>query len=168
MSSGTLTSVGEYLSTTYRPDREYVDGLVLERNLGELDHSSLQTELAIYLGRFRKQLGIWVYVEQRVQVTATRFRVPDVCVVAGQKPEEQIFTRPPFICIEILSKEDRLEQMQERLDDYLAFGVPYVWLLNPRTRKAYRCVPGAMHEVEDNILRTANPEILVPLAEVFA
>ena len=50
MGSTTLVSVGEYLSTAYRPDREYIDGRILERNLGERDHSVVQTELAIYLG----------------------------------------------------------------------------------------------------------------------
>lgn len=35
-------SVEEYLHTSYDPVCEYVDAEVLERNLGELDHSSLQ------------------------------------------------------------------------------------------------------------------------------
>jgi hypothetical protein len=30
-------SVSEYLHTSYRPDCDYVDGVVEERNLGELD-----------------------------------------------------------------------------------------------------------------------------------
>lgn len=40
----------EYLSTSYRPDREYVDGVGLERNLGERDHSALQSFLTVFLG----------------------------------------------------------------------------------------------------------------------
>ena len=32
---------------------------------------------------------------------------------------------------------DRLTEMQDRIDDYLSFGVRYVWLINPRTRQAY-------------------------------
>ena len=35
-------AANEYLATSYRPDREYVDGAVVERNLGEHDHSRLQ------------------------------------------------------------------------------------------------------------------------------
>ena len=42
MGSATLISVAEYLTTAYSPDRDYVDGEVVERNLGELDHSSIQ------------------------------------------------------------------------------------------------------------------------------
>src|SRR5579872_1908850 len=101
MPTGTLISVEEYLATSYRPDCDYVDGRIEERNLGELDHSSLQTAVAAYFFSRRKQWNITVVVEQRVQVSAARFRIPDVCVVLGE-PDGQIFRQPPFICIEIL------------------------------------------------------------------
>src|SRR5215472_11891241 len=130
MPTGTLISVEEYLRTSYSPDCDYVDGHVLERNLGEYDHSSIQTAIASYFYTRQKQLGITVVVEQRVQVRATRFRIPDVCVVLGQ-PDGQIFRRPPFVCIEVLSKDDSLNQMRDKVEDYLAMGVRYVWLLDP-------------------------------------
>src|ERR1019366_7939929 len=103
----TLITVGEYLSASYRPDREYLDGMVVERNVGERDHSRVQTDLSTYLNVRAEHWGIRVFVEQRVQVRPTRFRVPDICVVAGPEPEEQILTSPPLACIEILSKDDR-------------------------------------------------------------
>jgi len=93
MATGTLVSLEEYLSTSYRPDCDYVDGVVLERNLGEKDHSKLQGALLGYLYRRRKEWGIHVFPEQQVQVGRTRFRVPDLCIVAGAEPDEQIFTR---------------------------------------------------------------------------
>ena len=42
MSSATLISVSEYLKSSYRPDCDYVDGRVEERNVGEHDHAALQ------------------------------------------------------------------------------------------------------------------------------
>ena len=37
-----MISVGsEYLGSRYRPDREWLEGWLLERNLGEYDHSNL-------------------------------------------------------------------------------------------------------------------------------
>jgi len=86
-------------------------------------------------------------------------------VVLGGRPKEQIFRTPPFICIEILSPDDRLSRVQVKLNDYLHFGVPYVFLLDPETRKAYRWTTAGMLEVSE--LRTENPEIVVPLAELF-
>ena len=165
MAAGTLISLDEYLHTIYDPDCDYVDGEVQERNLGENDHAYLQTAIAIFLGGRQKELGIYVVVEQRVQVSPTRFRVPDICVVLGGRPKERIFRTPPFICIEILSPEDRLSRVQEKMGDYLNFGVPYVFLLNPETRKVYRWTREGMLEV--NELRTEQPEIVVPLADLF-
>src|SRR6266545_826464 len=118
MGTATLVSVEEYLSTSYRPDREYIDGIVLERNLGESDHSSAAMAISDYLYTRRKQFGIRVYPEQRVQVRQTRFRVPDICVLLDRGPVGPIITPPPFICIEILSKDDTVESMQDRIDDY--------------------------------------------------
>src|ERR1019366_2470335 len=113
MATGSLVSVHEYLSTSYRPDCDYVDGVVLERNLGEKSHSRLQTAIWLYYWLRQARGGLWGFVEMRVQVSATRFRIPDVCIALGDPPEE-ILRTPPFICIEVLSKDDRLSAMRER------------------------------------------------------
>jgi len=160
----TAVTIEEYLSSVYETDCDYVDGEVQERNLGEFDHARLQLAIAAYFYARRKEWGICVVPEQRVQVTPTRFRVPDVCVVVGE-PTSQIFRVPPFICVEILSPEDRVSRTNERITDYLRFGVPYVWIVDPQTRKAWRCTPGAMVEVTE--MRTENPAMVVPLEELF-
>jgi Uma2 family endonuclease len=85
----------------------------------------------------------------------------------GDRPTEQIFTYPPLIAIEILSKDDRMGQMQERIDDYLKFGVRYVWIINPGTQSAWVYTKEGGHEAKDGILRTENPEIELPLPEIF-
>jgi Uma2 family endonuclease len=166
MASRTLVSVEEYLRTSYRPDCDYVDGEIVERNLGELDHSDLQGEIIAYFRTRLRNRGVFAYPEQRVQVSPTRFRIPDVCVLTS-KPTEQIFRTPPFIAIEILSKDDRISQMQERIDDYLNFGVRYVWLIDPRTRRAWIHTKAGSHESADGILRTEDPAIELPLPEIF-
>ena len=169
MASRTLISVEEYLRTSYRPDCDYVDGEVVDRNVGETDHSWLQTMVSAYLVARRAQWGITVLVEQRVQVTSTRFRVPDICVVRGAKPDEQILTKPPFICIEVLSPEDRWPRVQQRIDDFLAMGVPYVWVLDPATKTAYSASPTARtQEVTSGVLKTSQPSVELPLSEIFS
>ena len=167
MQSGTLISVDEYLHTSYSPDCEYLEGKILERNLGEQDHSNLQMTLSAYLFNRRHKWGIHVYPEQRGQVKSDRFRVPDICVVAGERPPEQIFIRPPFLCVEILSKKDRMSEILERVSDYVAFGVQFIWVLDPRTRRAHIYRSDGVHEVKDGKLWTSDPEILVPLEELF-
>ena len=169
MASRTLISVEEYLRTSYRPDCDYVDGEVLERNVGETDHSWLQKKIILYLGIREQQLGICVLPEERVQVKADRYRVPDICLVLGTKPEEQVLSKPPFLCIEILSPEDRMSRIRERTDDYLVMGVPYIWVLDPIAQRAWSVTPAeGLREVMDGILRTQSPSIEVPLAELFS
>ena len=157
--------MAEYLSTSYSPDCDYVDGVLVERNVGEKDHSRAQGLLVGYLVNRRKEWKIHVFPEQRVQIKPSRFRVPDVCVVAGAEPDEQILTTPPLVCVEILSPDDRWSRMQEKIDDYLSFGVRHVWVIDPRSRKAYEFTAAGMHEVPE--LRTQNPEIVVPLQALF-
>ncbi|HUI79300.1 MAG TPA: Uma2 family endonuclease [Bryobacteraceae bacterium] len=163
----TLVSVEEYLHTDYEPDCDYVDGLLVERNVGEKDHGKVQKKLLLYLEQRSKEWDIFVIQEQRIQVSATRYRVPDVCVTLGPEPDEQILTKPPFLCIEVLSPEDRMTRMQQRIADYLKFGVSYVWVIDPQPREAWIYTADTMREVQDGVLRTANPELLVPLTEVF-
>jgi len=167
MASRTLISVEEYLRTSYRPDCDYVDGEVLERNVGEKTHGTVQKKTILYLAARERELGVCVLPAQRVRVSATRFRIPDVCVTLGE-PAEQIFTKPPFICIEILSPEDRWPRIQQRIDDYLAMGVPYVWVLDPLTKTAYLATPSERtQQVTAGVLKTLSPSVELPLSEIL-
>jgi Uma2 family endonuclease len=157
--------IAEYLSSSYRPDREYVDGELVERNLGEFDHANLQGMLIAYLSSRKNEWGIVVLPEQRVQVTPTHFRIPDITVLTA-RPETQIIREPPFLCIELLSPADRMAEMQDRIDDYLAFGVRYVWLINPKTRRAWVYAKDAMQEAKGGVLETKDPNVRVALAEL--
>jgi Uma2 family endonuclease len=166
MATRALIPVEVYLTTVYRPDCDYVDGEVLERNLGGRKHSQIQMTLGAYLFARRKSLGIEVYPEQRVQVKLSRYRIPDLCVVLGATQEE-IFTDPPFLCVEILSPDDRMPRVWERLRDYFEMGVPNVWVIDPENRVAHIATPsGDLHRAAES-LRTADPVLEVPLSEIF-
>jgi Uma2 family endonuclease len=164
----TLVSVEEYLNTSYEgPDREYVDGRIVERNLGEQDHSWPQGELIVFFASLRKTLGAYAFPEQRVQVKATRFRVPDVCVYIGGRPSEQVFRTPPFLVVEILSKDDRASDLKEKLGDYRDFGIPFVWAIDPRTRSGYTCSLEDGFKTKKPGLQTKNPDIELPVERLF-
>ncbi len=167
MGAATLVSVEEYLSSSYSPDREYVDGRIVERNLGEKTHSSIQRNLLGWFWDRRKVLAVQAFPEQRVQVSSTRFRIPDVTVVKTSQIQGEIFTAPPHLCIEILSKDDTMVYMQEKIDDYLRFGVPYIWIINPRLRKGYVATAAGMVEAESGVLATSDPELRVAVSELF-
>ncbi|RXH55186.1 protein of unknown function DUF820 [Granulicella sibirica] len=144
-----LVPLEVYLRTTYRPDRDWIDGETKERNVGEGPHAVIQKFLAMYLGSHEEEWDILVRTEQRVQTSTTQFRIPDVCVTQGSEPFEAIVTTPPLLCIEILSRDDRMNDMQERIDDYLAMGVENIWVIDPRLRQLYATdVAGSVSSVQ--------------------
>ena len=162
-----MVNVQEYLTTSYEADREYVDGEILERHWGEQPHSHAHGAMGFLLFRQEARAGVRALMSQRVQISPTRFRVPDVCVVLASDPRDPIVQYPPVLCVEILSRIDTVTRFNEKLSDYFQMGVRYVWVLDPLTRRAYCYTPGEMHEVLDGMLRTKSPDIEVPLEEVF-
>jgi len=166
MASSILISVTEYLRSTYRPDCEYVDGRVEERNVGEHDHAAVQAALILWFGRHQEEWRIEVLPEQRIRIAENRFRVPDVCLVSLDQPVEQVLTRPPLVCIEILSPEDTLRRMQERIMDYQKLGVENIWILDPGTKRGYNCRPSGWLDAAE--FSVASTPIRLVLSDLFA
>jgi Uma2 family endonuclease len=167
MAIATRVSVDEYLHTSYHPDREYVDGEVLERNVGTWDHSWLQRALLIYVIAREKELGVVIIQETRLKLGEKHYRIPDLMILKGGNRGEQIPSRPPFVCIEVLSPEDRTSRIEKKVADYLAFGVNYVWVLNPKTKQALVYTNAGKQIINDGVLRTEDPIIEIPLSQIF-
>jgi Uma2 family endonuclease len=173
MSTATGISAEEYLATSYEADREYVDGQLVERNVGEHDHSRLQALLASYFQAREKQFPICTFTEQRVQVLAEanrlRYRIPDVCVMLRPYRKERVLTQPPLIVIEILSPDDRMSAMLEKLEEYRHFGVKYIWAVDPAEGRVYEFggQPAALQEVPERIVTVGDPDFSVNFNEMF-
>jgi Uma2 family endonuclease len=163
-----FVTVEEYLRTSYRPDCDYVDGRVEERNLGEYEHGKIQTVLARILGIREMEWGIDVIVECRLQVAKTRFRVPDVMVLRRGQKVDRIVREAPLLCIEVLSPEDTWAKMRARLNDYLAMGIEHVWCFDPEAREARRYTADGFEVVREPELTVGGTAILVNVAEVFS
>jgi Uma2 family endonuclease len=160
-----MPTVAEYLRTTYRPDCDYVDGDVVERNLGEFEHSSAQREILLFLAARYPALRKRLQPEQRVRVGPNRFRIPDVCILAESAGRQKVIDIPPELCIEILSPEDTMTGTMERVKDYFNMGVPVCWIIDPVSREGWVAVPGRLEEATDGILSARGMEM--PLAEVL-
>jgi Uma2 family endonuclease len=165
MSAAALVSVQEYLNTTWHPDRDFVDGEVVERTLGEFSHGRLQLNMGAWLRARENAWRFRAVVEVRLQITTSRFRIPDVMLVSADAPREQIVRTPPLVCIEILSPDDSMRRMMDRLDDYFSIGVPVCWVVDPVRGCGWIATRGNLAEVADGVLRAGVIEM--PLAEVL-
>jgi Uma2 family endonuclease len=154
-------SIGEYLTSVYDPDVDFVDGELEDRYVGEKDHAKLQVRVLQLFGKLNPKW--FVTIETRMRVSDTRFRVPDVCVYE-QEPDEQVFTSPPLAVVEVLSPDDRMTRMHRKLEDYYTMGCRNVWLLDPWGKKAFAYDGTAITEVHDE-LSVAGFDI--KLSEVF-
>lgn len=133
----TLTEA-EYLRTSFPDlDREFKDGEVVERSMPDWLHSMVQANLVALFHAERKRLNLQVAPELRVKVRAERVLIPDVCVFWPAEPVGSVPDRCPLIAIEILSEDDRMNAVMDKLNEYADWGVTHIWLVNPRNRALY-------------------------------
>jgi len=168
MATTTFIPVSEYLATSYRPDRDYVDGEVRARNLGERPHAALQGILFAIFHANRQKWKIVALPKQRVQVSRTHYRVPDLCVVSKNDPVHVVITTAPMICIEILSSGDSISSIQERADEYTAMGVGYIWVADPISRRVWAVSSDGLYPVREDLLVVPGTPIEISLPKVFA
>lgn len=166
MGQTTAVSMEEYLRTSYPDgDREYVDGQVRERNRGEIQHADLQGR--VYRLLWHRRPDDWIGLATRVQVSASRFRVPDICLVRGGKPDTGYVRDAPALAVEVLSPDDRVGEVLEKVDDYLRMGVPCVWVLNPWKLWADIHTRDGVQHVQDGVLTTPDGDIALGFDDVF-
>jgi len=165
MATAAHISLSEYLETSYRPDCEYVDGEIRERNVGKWEHARVQALLAAWFSNHEKEWGVMVSTEQRVQVSSSRVRIPDLVVLAAG-PQPDVLVEPPLLVIEILSPNDTYSDTQERAEDYRAMGVGTVWIIDPKTRSGRMCAGAEWTEA--GRLEVAGTLLFVELEDLFS
>jgi Uma2 family endonuclease len=169
MDARVLMTMEEYLHTSFDgADRDYVDGEVIERNMGELPHARLQARLIRFLTPLAEKLHLEVLPEIRIQTAATRFRVADIAVWRAGPIGQRIPTVPPFLIVEILSAEDRLVRLQPKIQEYLVHGVQWVWVIDPDERRALSYSPADPGGALVDELRTHDPDITIPLGDLLS
>ncbi len=155
----TQTSLNEYLGTSYRPDCDYVDGEVEERNVGEQDHSTAQAFFIRSFAAHEHEWNLEALPEIRIRVSEQRVRIADIAVVSLDRHYEKILTKPPIAAIEVLSPEDRVSRYQERLDDYRSMGIANIWVIDPVRRKAYDCSRGGWQPADRLLITNSAVDI---------
>ena len=163
-----LITIEEYLASSYEPDLEYVDGVLEEKNMGEWDHSFLQSALSFWFFRHRAEWKIEVLAEYRTRTSKSRVRLPDVCVVRQGEPVEKVRVTASLLCIEILSPEDRPGRVMKRLDDFVQMGVENLWILDPSDRSAATYSRFGMKRLDGDRLAIPDSPIYLDVPAIFA
>ncbi len=132
----------ELLAMPDGKDYELVDGILVERAMGA--HSSMITARLVGFLQIAclPELRAWVFDAECGYRSLGRrhsVRKPDVSVILGERlTANQIpdgwLTIVPDIAAEVVSPNDLADDLERKVEDYLAAGVRLVWVVYPETR----------------------------------
>lgn len=137
-----LTPAG-VLDMPERDRFELVDGRLVELAMSSMSQY-FTTRLARFLGNHCDPLGqAHVIVECGIVCfpgKPNQMRRPDICCVrtdrlAFDQIGEGFLTVRPDVVVEVISPNDRVDELEEKLDDYRDAGIPLVWLIYPPQRR---------------------------------
>jgi Uma2 family endonuclease len=160
---------------------ELVKGIVISQPFNGLEHGAIAATICMWLGRFifAQQLG-------EVLATGTGFtlahdpdtvRAPDAAFVTAErvaqiKRRRGYFDGAPDLAVEVVSPDDKAEEVDEKVLDYLEAGTRLVWVVQPRTKTitVYRSLDQVRVLTQRDMLDGADvvPGFAVPVKEIFA
>jgi len=161
---------------------EIIDGRPVEKPLMGVENSFLMMGLhELFIRAGARGLGLFLGSDAGYQIFADnprRVRIPDLSFVRngrlpGNKPPRQGYLKViPDLVVEFVSPNDKAENVEIRLNDFLTAGVPLAWMVYPATRHVYvyhqgtpahRLGPGDVLDGEDVL-----PGFSCPVSDIFA
>lgn len=168
MAVKTSLSEEEYLRASFEGvDQEYEDGELVERAMSDDPHSQVQGNSGYFFTDLRKseKLPFFARPELRHRVREGRYLIPDLSVHWPTPPTQAVPATPPLIVIEVLSPDDRMSRVIEKLQEYVAWGVPHVWFVDPYKRELAVFDRGGLHFVKEFVVPETSRRLTV--ADLF-
>jgi Uma2 family endonuclease len=131
MASKVLITPEQYLATHFEREPEFVHGELVEKSLPKKKHARTQQRLCVLLDR-----AGYGCTELRVKLAHDLYRIPDFALYESE-PEGELPDTPPLLIIEIASPDDRRRDVEQKLEEYRAWGVAHVWFVEPESKKLY-------------------------------
>lgn len=104
----------------------------------------------------------------RVRTGPKTVCVPDLVVLRRGAPRESILTHPPLLVIEVEAPDDALPTLAAKTEEYRAFGIEHVWVIDPYARVAYRGTDTGLELVRSGELTIPGTLIRIVPEEIFA
>jgi len=165
MATNTLLSKENYLRTSFDgPEPDYVDGELVERSLPNYLHSRVQGRLMDAFKPWDDRRQMFRASEVRLRVAPERFRIVDFSIFTSDQ-DELIPRDPPYVVVEIVSPDDRYEELMSKLADYEQAGVEYIFVADPPVRRLSRYTRGDLSAVTAIELPSYNA--VIPVASIF-
>jgi Uma2 family endonuclease len=155
-----------YLQRVYRPDCDYIDGEVRERNAGYYPHSAMMVIVGAMLHECAKTTDTVALLSVRIRVSDDCVLVPDICLARRTRPREDVIVTPPLLCVEVVAEADTFLAMQERVDRLLSMGVENVWLIDERGRFGWVASRQGFLRLKDGVFRIDGTPITISLAGI--
>jgi Uma2 family endonuclease len=130
-----LMPVVGYLALNRKPYCEYVDGVLREKAWPTRKHGKTEGHLPALIDQ--ANLDFEALPELTLKVSERIYLIPDIAVVRVSEIEDPGPTKPVFLCIEILSPEDRFSDTVAKCEEYLAWGVPFCWIVDPDDKRCW-------------------------------
>ena len=140
MATGALVSEQEYLSTNYKPECEYIDGVLRQKSMPTSDHGTIQIGLGATIRQISREFIPGS--EIRCHIRPGEYLVPDLVVQLRERYQHPYPTEPVHLCVEILSPDDSFGETVKKCEEYHRWGVEMTWIIDPESHRAWECARG--------------------------
>lgn len=139
-----LTAHDLYNMPDHGGRNELVKGEILPMSPASTKHGQITFRLAFKVGLFANEHSLGEVYAAETGFTLSKnpdtVRAPDVAFIAHDRipakgiPDTGFWEIAPDLIAEIVSPNDRMSDVQDKITDYLNAGVHLIWLVDPKTR----------------------------------
>jgi Uma2 family endonuclease len=121
---------------------ELVKGRLVEMAPASWKHGQCGIRAAVIISKYVTEHKLGVVVAAETGFLLSRkpdsVRAPDVGFISADRvakaSESGFFDGPPDLAVEILSPNDKVFDVEEKIAEYIEAGCKLVWIINPKAR----------------------------------
>jgi Uma2 family endonuclease len=181
ISSKTMTAEELWRMPDDHMRHELVDGELKTMTPAGAEHGAIGIKLVIRLGQFveNKKLGVMFGPDTgfTLRRNPDTVRAPDAAFVKTSRiPSSgltvKFFEGAPDLAVEVLSPSDTVEEVEEKIAEYLAVGSSLIWIINPKRKTVTihkpQKNPVVLHESDSLEGENVVPGFTCKVSELFS